>query len=960
MPAHDTLGVSADELNLALRQQFGFDAFLPGQQAVIERVLAGEDLLVVRPTGSGKSLCYQLPALLLPPLTVVISPLIALMKDQVDALCRRRPNAATFINSSLPLDEQRRRLRSAVAGDVHLLYVAPERFRYGGFVQRLAEARVQRFVVDEAHCISEWGHDFRPDYLYLREVLAPLGDPPLLACTATATPDTQRDIGEQLGRPDMRRVVSGFNRPNLSYEVFVAPNPDLKWRHLDVLMARHERGSGIVYAATRREAEEVATFIAAGTRRPVITYHAGLDRDDRTAGQDAFMGGDEAIAVATNAFGMGVDKPDVRFVIHFSLPGSVEAYYQQAGRAGRDGEPAACVLLYCPADCGLQEWFIDMDCYPSRVLAGVLAALVAGADDPARIARQCDCHELQVSNAVRRLERLGAIFDRGNGEGRIDVDVLRDRLDAAELAAHDQQLRRRRRLREQQLQAMVRYAETSGSRRAYLLRYFGEEVDDLPEDEPPAPPEPDPRVVTPEETEVARRILETIDRARHGIGRQKLVQVLKGSQSGHLSRHLRQLATYASLRTFRPGHLLAAVDELVRQGYLKLVGGAQPVLALTPAGRAVLDDPRRLVAIEPLRTAAPVLAAERPARAEAPDGLQVRDLLPQELVLYERLREWRTAQARKLGRAPFMIFSDRTLVLLARMRPTDSAGLLAVPGIGPQKAESFGGDIRALIEAWERDVDSGAVEVASPPPEPAPPAMPPVGQPVDGPLNDAAQEILRALEPGADLDSVAAALGRSRTEVGNAITALVAAGRVEPDRLLGDAEVERIVDWLVKHPTGTLAEARAGLGEETSYLAIRWVREWLNRRGPTVVVPEPTTPPAIERLAGPWEAGWRLTLRAGAAEALLAALATCLEPSRLALLSPVGEATEAERFVIELGRRTGAPVAFGLVDARGGVRHPERVALPLLLCGAGPAVERAAGAVAERAGGLVFVVALET
>ncbi|MBI2297363.1 MAG: ATP-dependent DNA helicase RecQ, partial [Armatimonadetes bacterium] len=375
-----TVETGSDELHRALREWFGFESFLPVQEAVV-------------------------PALLLPPLTVVISPLIALMKDQVDALNRRHTGTATFINSSITVDEPRLRLRDAVEGRVKLLYVAPERFRFPGFLRRLAETRVQRFVVDEAHCISEWGHDFRPDYRFLKDLLGPLGDPPLLALTATATQETQRDIAVQLGRPAIEAVVSGFNRSNLSFEARHATGEAMKLEYLHSLLAEIP-GSGIVYTATRKDTEAVAKFVEERTHRPVVAYHAGFETDHRTAGQDAFMAAPDAIAVATCAFGMGIDKPEVRFVIHYSVPGSLEAYYQQAGRAGRDGLPARCILLYCPADRALQEWFIEHEGCSGEIMAELLAALAGGLTSLPRLASRLGCHELQVRSGVRALDRL--------------------------------------------------------------------------------------------------------------------------------------------------------------------------------------------------------------------------------------------------------------------------------------------------------------------------------------------------------------------------------------------------------------------------------------------------------------------------------------------------------------------------------------------------------------------------
>jgi ATP-dependent DNA helicase RecQ len=338
--------------------RFGLTQFRPGQREIIEAVLAGRPTIAVLPTGAGKSLCYQLPAVALERLAVVVSPLISLMKDQVDALTARGI-PATFINSSIPSDERQERLRAAVRGELRLLYVAPERFRAPGFAETLARAQPALLAIDEAHCMVEWGHDFRPDYARLGEVRAQLGPPRLVALTATATPDVRQGIADQLEMSEPAVFVRGFDRANLRLSVAPVQGGDDKLRHVLALLAEPEaRGKpAIVYAATRKKAAEVAGSLreAGVTAR---AYHAGLGDDERAEVQEAWMRDDVRVVVATNAFGMGVDKRDVRLVVHHELPGSAEAYYQEAGRAGRDGQPARCVLLFNHADVRLREFLI--------------------------------------------------------------------------------------------------------------------------------------------------------------------------------------------------------------------------------------------------------------------------------------------------------------------------------------------------------------------------------------------------------------------------------------------------------------------------------------------------------------------------------------------------------------------------------------------------------------------------
>jgi ATP-dependent DNA helicase RecQ len=339
--------------------RLGLAKFRPGQREIIEAVLDGRPTIAVLPTGAGKSLCYQLPAVALEQLVVVVSPLISLMKDQVDALTARGI-AATFINSSIGPDEREARLRAALRGELRLLYVAPERFRVAGFVTALARARPALLAVDEAHCMVEWGHDFRPDYARLGEVRTQLSAPRLVALTATATPDVREAIATQLAMAAPTVFVRGFDRPNLRLAVIPVQGGDDKLRRCLQLLAEPDARDkpAIVYAATRNKATQVAVALqAAGvTARP---YHAGLSDGERAEVQEQWMADRVRVVVATNAFGMGVDKRDVRLVIHHELPGSAEAYYQEAGRAGRDGLPARCVLLFNHADVRLREFLIS-------------------------------------------------------------------------------------------------------------------------------------------------------------------------------------------------------------------------------------------------------------------------------------------------------------------------------------------------------------------------------------------------------------------------------------------------------------------------------------------------------------------------------------------------------------------------------------------------------------------------
>jgi ATP-dependent DNA helicase RecQ len=325
--------MSEVDLHAALRAHFNFPAFRPGQAEAIQQVLDGRHTLVVMPTGSGKSLIYQLAALQLPGVTLVISPLIALMKDQVDSLTRRSI-AATYINSTLTASDQTDRLRALSEGRCKIVLVAPERLRSRAFRDALGGIPISLLTVDEAHCLSQWGHDFRPDYLHIAEARDHFHAPIVLALTATATPRVQDDVIQMLGLEHAERIVTGFNRPNLTLEVFSTPDVKAKLNFLRDFLVQTE-GGGIIYTGTRRDAEEVADFVREVARVEVAFYHGSLDAETRTRVQDAFMAGDLPIVVATNAFGMGIDRPDVRFVLHYAVPGTLEAYYQEAGRRTR-------------------------------------------------------------------------------------------------------------------------------------------------------------------------------------------------------------------------------------------------------------------------------------------------------------------------------------------------------------------------------------------------------------------------------------------------------------------------------------------------------------------------------------------------------------------------------------------------------------------------------------------------
>ncbi len=460
----------ADGLTAArqvLRDVFGYSEFRPGQPEVIASVLAGRDTLAVMPTGGGKSLCYQVPALLVGGgLTVVVSPLLALMKDQVDAL-RQAGVAAAAVNSTMTREQQAGVMREATAGTLRLLYVAPERFGDGQFMASLRQARVALLAIDEAHCISQWGHDFRPSYRDLGDVRPKLGGPPVVALTATADPMVREDV---MGRLRLRKPivhVAGFDRPNLRFDVVRVRNQKEKVGGIaDKLRELGKGESAIVYCGTRKKVEETTDLLQ---RQGIkcARYHAGMEDEERRRIQDAFARDALRVIVATNAFGMGIDKPDVRLVLHHDLTDSLESYYQEAGRAGRDGEPADCVLYYSPRDRSLREFFIELSHPEPAMVVEVYRALV-GADGRrvhVRELMQSD-DEPGVNAAVQALVDSGLAERRGQMCRALRLDG-EDDIDLEELEAH-------RAHAYAKLDAMQGYAESKTCLRARILDYFGD------------------------------------------------------------------------------------------------------------------------------------------------------------------------------------------------------------------------------------------------------------------------------------------------------------------------------------------------------------------------------------------------------------------------------------------------------------------------------------------------------
>lgn len=626
----------------ALNRYFGYDSFRPGQSGIVSAILTGHDVLGVMPTGAGKSICYQIPAAILPGVAIVISPLISLMRDQVDALNDVGLPAA-FINTTQTLDEQDLVFAQALSGQIKLLYVAPERLETERFRNFAVRVPISLVAVDEAHCVSQWGQDFRSSYLGIGEFIAGLPTRPTVAAfTATATERVRRDIVSILGLHTPSITVTGFDRPNLYFDVISMPRKD-KASWVASYIASHPDESGIVYCATRKETEALAESLnsavaelrAAGGADVsdigtiAVAYHGGMSADAREKAQRDFVTDRVPVVVATNAFGMGIDKSNVRFVIHHNMPESIEAYYQEAGRAGRDGEPSRCTLLWNESDIVTRRRLLDSDYENERLTP-------------------------EEQEAVRASKR---------------------RL----------------------LDAMVGYCRTTDCLHAYMTRYFGETAG--------AAAKTDGKCVggcancehtfeTIDVTDIARAISRCVHDVNQHVGSGKIVKVLRGSKAQDLSYlNPESLLSFGMLDEVPEARIRDVLSQMATDGFLTIAEGRLPIVGFGPRAAETVA-PEFHYDIKKIKRA-DARARRTPDVSTPAVGSYVPD--DGDEALFQKLRALRLDIARELGKPPYIVFSDKTLRDMVRVKPITDDQFLAVNGVGESKLKQYGERFMAAI-----------------------------------------------------------------------------------------------------------------------------------------------------------------------------------------------------------------------------------------------------------------------